>query len=94
MKRCRIRSPEGAPAATLSLGPMELGLCERPPFAGQPSWAERMIRLRDTPGPFRLAYLEAILRAADWRASKSAERRTCGNQHAGACADTKETRHG
>jgi len=60
-----------APTVTLSLEPMELGLCEQPPFAGQPSWAERMIRLRDTLGPFRLAYLEAILRAADWRASRS-----------------------
>jgi len=60
-----------APPVKLSLEPMELGLCEEPPFAGQPSWAERMIRLRDTLGPFRLAYLEAILRAADIRASHS-----------------------
>lgn len=62
-----------APAVTLSLEPMELGLCEQEPFRGQPSWAERMIRLRDTLGPFRLAYLEAILRAADMRASRAAE---------------------
>lgn len=58
-----------APAVTLSLEPMEIGLCEEPPFAGQPSWMERALRLRDTLGPFRLAYLEALLRAADWRAS-------------------------
>lgn len=58
-----------APAVTLSLEPMELGLCEEPPFAGQPSWVERMIRLRNTIGPFRLAYLEAVLRAADMRVS-------------------------
>jgi len=58
-----------APAVTLSLEPMELGLCEQEPFAGQPSWIDRMIRLRDTMGPFRLAYLEALLCAADWRAS-------------------------
>ena len=64
-----------APAVTLSLEPMELGLCEQPPFAGQPSWAERMIGLRDSLGPFRLGYLEAILRAADMRASKAAEQR-------------------
>lgn len=68
-----------APAVTLSLEPMELGLCEQPPFAGQPSWAERMIRLRDRLGPFRLAYLEAILRAADMRASKAAEQRAATN---------------
>lgn len=58
-----------APAITLSLEVMELGLCEQEPFVGQPSWAERMICLRDTLGPFRLAYLEALLRAADMRAS-------------------------
>ncbi|MHB8382587.1 MAG: type I-G CRISPR-associated helicase/endonuclease Cas3g [Candidatus Binataceae bacterium] len=66
---------ENAPAVTLSLEPMELGLCAEPPFANLPSWAERMIRLRDTLGPFRLAYLEAIVRAADMRASGKAERR-------------------
>jgi CRISPR-associated endonuclease/helicase Cas3 len=64
-----------APAVKLSLEPMETGLCEQPPFAGQPSWAERMIRLRDALGPFRLAYLEALLRAADIRASAKAEKR-------------------
>ena len=80
-----------APRVALSLEPMEIGLCEQPPFAGQPSWAERMIRLRDTLGPFRLAYLEAILRAADWRASIAAQRPATGEQagpvssSAGAC---------
>lgn len=59
-----------APEVKLSLEPMELGLCEQEPFKDQPSWAERMIRLRDRLGPFRLAYLEALLRAADWRASQ------------------------
>lgn len=59
-----------APEVRLSLEPMELGLCEQEPFKGQPSWTERMIRLRDSLGPFRLAYLEALLRAADWRASQ------------------------
>ncbi|MCP9470621.1 MAG: CRISPR-associated helicase Cas3' [Nitrospira sp.] len=63
-----------APRVTLSLEPIELGLCEERPFAGLPSWAERMIDLRDKLGPFRLAYFEAVLRAADWRASQSAEK--------------------
>jgi len=58
-----------APEVKLSLEPMELGLCEQEPFAGQPSWAERVLHLRDKLGPLRLAYLEALLRAADMRAS-------------------------
>lgn len=51
----------------LSLAPMELGLS----IEGTPSWMERILRLRDdaSMGPFRLALLEALLRAADWRAS-------------------------
>lgn len=64
-----------APAMALSLELMEIGLCEDEPFNGEPSWADRMIRLRDTLGPFRLAYLEAVLRAADMRSSQAAERR-------------------
>jgi CRISPR-associated endonuclease/helicase Cas3 len=59
-----------ARSTKLSLEPMELGLCEQEPFAGQPSWAERMLRLRDKLGPLRVAYLEALLRAADMRASR------------------------
>ena len=50
---------------------MELGLSPD----GKPSWAERMLALRDDPslglGPFRLAFLEALLRAADMRASRN-----------------------
>ncbi len=58
-----------SPAIRLSLEPMELGLCEHEPFAGQLSWAERMLALRDKLGPFQLALLESLLRAADERAS-------------------------
>jgi CRISPR-associated endonuclease/helicase Cas3 len=36
-----------------------------------PSWRARMIALRDCLGPFHLAYLETILRAADMRASRA-----------------------
>jgi CRISPR-associated endonuclease/helicase Cas3 len=75
-----------APAATLSLEPMELGLCAEPPFADLPSWAERMLRLRDQLGPFRLAYLEALVRAADMRASRDAERREAETQNRAAAA--------
>ncbi len=52
------------PETVLSLAVMELGLSE----AG-PSWLERALALRDQYGPFRLAFLEALLRVADWRAS-------------------------
>lgn len=37
---------------------------------GQQSWLERSLGLLEWLGPFRLAYLEAIVRAADMRASK------------------------
>lgn len=54
-----------APAVTLSLEPLKLG-----GSAENPSWTERVLRLvADHLGPFRLAYLEALLRAADCRAS-------------------------
>jgi CRISPR-associated endonuclease/helicase Cas3 len=36
---------------------------------GRPSWLQRSLRLRDQLGPFRLAFLEALVRIADWRAS-------------------------
>lgn len=54
-----------APATPLSLGLMEMGMSDN----GKPSWAERMLGLRDGFGPFRLAFLETLLRAADMRAS-------------------------
>ena len=62
---------EISPAVTLSLEPMEIGLCQEPPFENQPSWAERMLELRDSKviGPLRLAFWETLLRAADGRAS-------------------------
>jgi CRISPR-associated endonuclease/helicase Cas3 len=58
-----------APAMVLSLQPMEIGYTSE----GLPSWTEIALRIRDTFGPFRLAYLETLLRAADMRASQFAE---------------------
>ena len=52
------------PAVTLDLSFMKMGAGEH-----GPSWLARTVALRDRLGPFRLAYLETILRAADARAS-------------------------
>jgi CRISPR-associated endonuclease/helicase Cas3 len=62
-----------APEVTLSLQPMELGIGQN----GQLSWAEQILRLRDDPqlGLFKLAFLESVLRAADWRASDTHRKR-------------------
>ena len=49
---------------TLCLDLMEMG--EGP---SGPSWAARTDRLLEKHGPFRLAWLEALVRIADWRAS-------------------------
>lgn len=38
-----------------------------------PSWTERTRQLLDEHGPFRLAWLEALVRIADWRASRKEE---------------------
>ncbi len=63
-----------AARATLSLECMQMGRSA----SGSPSWAERMLRLRDEWGPFRLAYLETLLRAADMRASRREARQSTG----------------
>ena len=58
-----VSTPIGPrPATTLSLTEMELGGDGR-------SWTALASDLRDTYGPFVLAYLEALVRVADWRAS-------------------------
>lgn len=63
-----VATPLGMiPTATIDLSIMEMG----DGVAGS-SWGERALRLRDRPdlGPFRLGFLEAIVRAADWKASE------------------------
>jgi len=52
---------------TLSLTPFKVGSAN-----GQRTWVDRTIALRDDGsfGPFRLAYLELLVRLADWRASE------------------------
>lgn len=63
--------PEGIaalPEAGLDLSPSALGISPR---TGQ-SWADRVLGLLREHGPFLLAWLEALLRAADRRASRIA----------------------
>ena len=59
------------PASKLRLSYMALGEDDDT----GPSWLARMLALRDSPelGPFRLAFFEALLRVADWRASDDKE---------------------
>ena len=57
------------PKTTMNLSYMELGEDEKT----GPSWLARMIALRDELGPFKLAYLETLLRIADWRGSSIME---------------------
>ena len=57
----------GQPATTLTvdLGQFRLG--------GDRSWTRTVLGLRDKYGPFVLAYLETLVRVADWRASGGRE---------------------
>lgn len=57
----------GLPAGELivDLAPFDLG--------GDRSWTRTALSLRDRYGPFVLAYLETVVRIADWRASGQAE---------------------
>jgi CRISPR-associated endonuclease/helicase Cas3 len=61
-----VETPIGTlPAVGLDLELMELG--------AEDSWTRMAVDLRDRPGlgPFRLGFLEGILRVADWRASRA-----------------------
>lgn len=53
----------------LSLELMKLGESKN-----GPSWLARSIALRDQFGPFRLAFLETLVRVADWRGSAQGDR--------------------
>ncbi|CBS87256.1 type I-G CRISPR-associated helicase/endonuclease Cas3g [Azospirillum lipoferum] len=65
-------------ALSLSLRLMELGADED----GDPSWASRTARLLADHRPFRLAWLESLVRIADWRAS-AAEQEKARQEKAG-----------
>ncbi|MCA1951449.1 MAG: CRISPR-associated helicase Cas3' [Hyphomicrobiales bacterium] len=57
------------PDTTLALDVMELG-----GGATGRSWATRTLELLERYGPFRLAFLEALVRIADWRASEAEQK--------------------
>ena len=61
-----VDNQEGLPSLRLTLDPAALGLSHRTGI----SWRERCLGLVKRLGPTQLAYLEAILRAADVRASR------------------------
>jgi CRISPR-associated endonuclease/helicase Cas3 len=64
-------SPVTLPDGTvIAPQPLDLSIMQM----GRGSWVERTLALRDHQklGPFRLAFLELVLRAADWRASREA----------------------
>lgn len=60
-----LEGGERWPGGRLALSIMELGWDE----ATRESWTERTRELLARLGPFRLAWLETLLRTADWRAS-------------------------
>ena len=51
----------------LDMSIAQIGVSE----AGERSWLDRTLKLLEWLGPFRLAYLEAVVRAADMRASRA-----------------------
>ena len=59
---------DAIPPARLRLGLMELG-----EGVMGPSWTARTQKLLESHGPFRLAWLETLVRIADWRASVAEE---------------------
>ncbi len=61
------------PATEVALDVMELG-----GGATGRSWATRTQELLERYGPFRLAFLEALVRIADWRASEKEQTGACG----------------
>lgn len=56
---------ERSDESRLQLALMEIGIGEQ-----GASWAERSLKLLEHHGPFRLAWLETLVRLADWRASR------------------------
>jgi len=67
---------EHSAETTLQLALMELGEGEQ-----GPSWTTRTLKLLAEHGPFRLAWLETLVRLADWRASAAEQAQQEGTPH-------------
>jgi CRISPR-associated endonuclease/helicase Cas3 len=67
----RIEVPDGQELPALVIDPGRLMLGDA--AEGQESWTSRVLRLRDREdlGPFRLTFLETLVRMGDWRASRA-----------------------
>ena len=70
-----LRHGEAVPVpAVFGLPPAELTIdLDQFSLGGDRSWTRDALALRDRYGPFILAYLETLVRVADWRASAGAE---------------------
>jgi CRISPR-associated endonuclease/helicase Cas3 len=68
---CGVRDDDAIAAAALpgASEPMALDLKIVLPSRAHRGWQGRVRRLLDQHGPFLLAYLEGLVRVADWRAS-------------------------
>ncbi len=75
---CDLSREVSVASIELSLAVMEFG-------AEDGSWTDRMLRLRDAIGPFRLAYLEMLLRIADETASAEPHLEASCHAHHSAC---------
>ena len=66
---------EETPALRLAEGELALSQVDLSLFATgrNDSWTDQVLALVRELGPFRLAYLETLVRMADWRASASLE---------------------
>jgi CRISPR-associated endonuclease/helicase Cas3 len=67
--KCSLGAGVEREETAILLDSAKLGHVQR----GTASWTDRVLRLRDELGPFRLAYLEMLLRIADETASARAE---------------------
>ena len=63
--------PSFYPAEDSGPAIVELNVADLPAMGGDRSWSRLALQLRDRHdlGPFRLAWLEALVRLADWHAS-------------------------